>query len=445
MNQADTVNETSSLLDNQLPARRESRLIQYKLAFLVERSADATHHGSKCRVRPAGYQAIATTLLLLSWVAVCLCWIGFSAVDSRASLLDSRVVNGFTKRRPPEKPPHPTTSTTTPVTFQFLAQRLILTRYQQMLHALDTTLTDHVQPANVAVPRKRILATRDLMDCFSPVYTNQSLVSSSSSNQDMWVVIRRSLDQGYTIMGQFLDLNHAHIRYTALELQAARTLVLQWKQSFDANIRHNGPIQHYLFHATAMATNDKSAMGFSHAHSSRLFWGSYQGRLPSGGDTADKALQSLGVHQINLSLQALERVEIHGYNTTLFNATVAPEVIQEEYHSLRKLLRCLVDEYRLFEGHDVDMFGSSHSPTMAAASMDILQTARILLGDLNDDWTAWDFYRHRPERMRRGDVSSKRLALLRNAMDCQWQAFQTWSHQVNLMGTLVALRGNMAR
>jgi hypothetical protein len=445
MNQAVVVaNETTSLLNNRLPARLESRLIQNEPCIEAERSAASAQHQSECTVRSAGCLATAASLLLLSGVAVCLCWMSFSAVDTRAIFLDSPVIRDMMNKRPLERPPRHTTGDTSaaPVTFQLLAQRLISTRYRQMLHALDTTLTDHVQPANVAEPRKRILATRDLMDCFSPVYSNQSLVSDSV-NDDVWSVIRSSLDQGYTIMGQFLDLNHARIRYTPLELEAARTLMLQWKQSFDENIRHKG--QHYLLHATAMTTSNKSAMGFSHVHSSRLFWGSYQGRLPSAGDAASKALQSLGVHQVDLSLQALERVEMYGYNATLFTATVAPEVIQEEYHSLRKLLRCLVDEYRLFQGHDVDMFGSSRSPTTVTASMDILQTARILLGDLNDQWTAWDFYRHRPETMRRGRVRSKRQAFLRNAIDYQWQAFQTWSHQVNLTGTLQALRENMKR
>jgi hypothetical protein len=435
MHQAVVVNETTSLLYNQLPARRQSRLIkneQCTEASLVERSADETRNRSKCTGRLLCCLASAAILLFLSAT----CWMSFTAVETRASLIDSRVVRGITKKRLLERPPRST--------FQSLAQRLMSTRYRHMLHALDTTLTDHVQPANVALPRKRILATRDLMDCFSPVYPNQSLVSRSDSNEDAWSVIRSSLDQGYTIMGQFLDLNHAHIRYTALELKAARTRVLQWKQTFDDNVRRMG--QQYLLHANAMTANDNNAMGFSHAHSSRLFWGNYQGLLPSGDDTATKALQALGVHQVNLSLQALERVEMYGYNATFFTATVAPEVIQEEYHFLRKLLRCLVDEYRLFEGHDVDMFGSVRSPSNVAASMDILQTARVLLGDLNDDWTAWDFYRHRPETMRRsGHIRSKRLALLKNEIDSQWQAFQIWSHQVNLKGTLLALRENMER
>jgi hypothetical protein len=77
---------------------------------------------------------------------------------------------------------------------------------------------------------------------------------------------------------------------------------------------------------------------------------------------------------------------------------------QTMLHNLRKQLRALADEAELFgaetmfgrvavDDSHTKIHGGDDPKTTAAAVLSAIGTARGMLGKLNDDWTAWQFYR----------------------------------------------------
>ena len=76
--------------------------------------------------------------------------------------------------------------------------------HARSLETIEEVFTDTVLPGEVAQARKVLLQTRDLLDVFSPVFPR------TNKHNDLWVELRLQYKQGYEIVGEFLDLNHAH-------------------------------------------------------------------------------------------------------------------------------------------------------------------------------------------------------------------------------------------
>lgn len=99
---------------------------------------------------------------------------------------------------------------------------------------------------------------------------------------------------------------------------------------------------------------------------------------------------------------------------------------------LRKILRCLLNEQLLFS--DTAMFPDDSN---TEAGMAVLDSTRFMLGDLNDDWTAYAFYvAHRGKHFNR--------EALEQQIGAKWREFQSWSAEVDLTGSLQSLAASMA-
>ena len=88
-----------------------------------------------------------------------------------------------------------------------------------------------VQPGDVYKSRKILLKTRDLVDVFSPVYKNDTILNDDED--DMWSLIRHHLNIGYVVVGEFQDLHNAHVLYAQELMEQRRNVVLAWKSDFE--------------------------------------------------------------------------------------------------------------------------------------------------------------------------------------------------------------------
>jgi exopolyphosphatase len=305
---------------------------------------------------------------------------------------------------------HPDTDT-----LSGLAASMLPTLYANMLPRLSM-FTETVMPGAVYTTRKSMLKTRDLLDVFSLVYPNATSKSNDTvglENEDLWGSLRFFLDQGYTLVGDYLDLNHSHVKYSEEQLEQSRNQVLDWHTRFRVfNQEHD--VHAFL----ATPTTDC----FSHEKESRLFWKHIPvHNRPHGGDPATRSLQYLASKQLGVSLKYWKRV----YPYTSIDA-----IAHEDYHDLRKMLRSLVDEFHLF--------GSTMFPTLLKThcAVKTLTKARGLLGDMNDDWTAYMFYlKHNEYRGSQTELASK--------VNEAWKDFKIWADSSGFESSIRYLKKHM--
>ena len=293
--------------------------------------------------------------------------------------------------------------------FRSLANSMMPAWYQETLSRMPI-FTPTVLPGHVYETRKILLKTRDLLDAFSPVYPNTTK-TVDGSNVDMWRLIRHYLDQGYMIVGEFQDLHNAHVLYSQEQMEEKRNEVLEWKREFD-EFRDTHDAPEFLASPTTKSYHHKE---------SRLFWQTAE-RRPSGEDSATCSLQLLG------SIQ-LEQVVTY-FNLASPYVSVLDEDAHEHYHNLRKELRSVADEFELFGEIMFPMVPESVS------SMEVIMKARKLLGDMNDDWTAYSIYVE-------NDEYYDEQAMLARRIDDEWTYFKKWTYESDFEGVIRYLLENM--
>lgn len=304
------------------------------------------------------------------------------------------------------------------------------------------TLTTSVMPGDVFKLRKTMLKTRDMLDAFSPVYPTESSLDnydvkkhddaalimhfkpwkkvgletdkmlesnyrnsgvdtermlrtkrrrpppleSRSKIKDLWYTLRKSLDRGYTLIGDFQDLDHAKIMHSPDQLAQYQLQVWQWHDEFMTFVdKHRRHISLYLSlpcqtRKIAKKHQSHHHCRYVHSHSSHLFWGSVHSEhdLPDGMvDKATSVLGRLGYMQLGRAeaylVDVLTREHvISTINETTTNVTSSTATttssleddeqgeadmdneddnendVHEIYHNLRKELRSFLDELDLF-------------------------------------------------------------------------------------------------
>ena len=236
-------------------------------------------------------------------------------------------------------------------------------------------------------------------------------LSNHAKHQDLWKTLRKYLDEGYTIIGDFQDLDHAHILYTQEQLTLSQTRVWEWYVDFMTYIQKEYlVVMGYLSHPCPeeeshtdtngdddekgrherssgksksgkrskrmkrhLSKADKiSSCQYGHSHSSHLFWGGApDNELPQGDTTmARVALGRLGKEQLARAQGYLNQLWGHDHVIPTFassekatkqsKAGKAREsdlesqqdeeslMVHEVYHNLRKELRSFLDEVDLF-------------------------------------------------------------------------------------------------
>lgn len=324
-------------------------------------------------------------------------------------------------------------------TFADMARILLPSWYQATRLALEEDVTDDdvgddssgspsnhtMNPATIQNARKVLLKTRDLLDVCSPVFPTNG----------MWKRVRSYFRDGYQVLGEYQDLDHAHVAYSPELWKDRRQAVLDWKAGFERFARRNDNLLPFFFHGV-----DPNGC-YSHDES-HLFWGELEdsdygykhtGRgdstparsLPCGTDLATDSLQQLGTVQLTKALTYWKQVSAY--------ESVLSVEHRENFHNLRKELRSFIDEY--------DLVGSVMFPadmSRVKRYMKTLKTARGLLGQINDDWTAYDIYVTRNEH-------KKEQTILAVQIDDEWHAFLVWAQKKDLEGTIQGVMDVMVK
>mmetsp|Transcript_33104 Transcript_33104/g.67610 ORF Transcript_33104/g.67610 Transcript_33104/m.67610 type:complete len:622 (-) Transcript_33104:2235-4100(-) len=352
--------------------------------------------------------------------------------------------------------------------------------------APNSNNTIDVMPDEVFVLRKTILKTRDLLDVFAPVYPRKlrllghekkgkkkdkkkdggkgkhrsqseealhKMRMNHHSVVDVWKILRRFLDDGYMLIGDFQDLSHAKVKYTPERLHIYQVQVWNWKDEFVAFVAQNHEgIMEYLSHACPdkaekqeqelslaniktsqlhRKVEEKKSCSYSRSKSSHLFWkNTPSSQLPDGNiDEASTVLAQLGSAQLTRALayliQALAAEHVVG------DQAVNKDV-HELYHNLRKEIRSFLDS--------VDLFGQLLFPDKSFEQhnedISLLKQTKKLLGDLNDEVVAYSKY------LEWNEYPEDQLQL-KSFITADWGEFRRWAEEVDLNGKLYSLADAM--
>jgi len=298
-------------------------------------------------------------------------------------------------------------SSPTPVSFAGLARRLVPEWYNSTVEILPV-ISPRVYPDEVYLLRKTLLKTRDMMDAFGPVYPNaynetKTTIPTNTVTIDLWYELRHWLALGYRRIGEFQDLNNAHIRHTNQQMDFLRMPVLMWLHGFEtfrARIGGDRVIMDFLGSARY------EPGGFCHGvdRESHLFWDGYlcvddhdialRMMTAVDGTTGDRFVPASSVLR-KLLAQQLDRALGYWRVVEPFR-TIHPDM-HDEFHNLRKQLRGITDEFDVLGCETFIETTASTSPfancSTVTEAVDAMKVARKLLGDINDDYTALEFYR----------------------------------------------------
>ena len=317
--------------------------------------------------------------------------------------------------------------------------------------------TTSVLPGEVLLLRKQMLKTRDLLDVFAPVYYKHSDIYNSSSTaeiKDLWKSLRRYLDNGYQLIGDFQDLDHAKIMYTPEQLAEYQVQVWQWYDDFDQFIEvYRDIISLYLSFPCKKGHHNSKYVRcrYMHSHSSHLFWGNTpKEELPDGNkDIASTVLMHLGRSQLERAEYYLRQSLEFDHVITMTSNLTVNDTVHELYHNARKEMRSFIDEVTLFGNLFVP--GSSLVPEISSVNMPevpspeeeqidesllVLKQAKHYLGNINDDYVAfsvyveWDEFPFEQER-------------LHQSVQLQWESFQVWVEDIQLFAKIQFLVDKM--
>lgn len=431
------------------------------------------------------------------------------------------------------------------ITFADLAAFMLPTYFQGCIDLCASTIipavidnittSTSVMPGEVAILRKTILKTRDLIDVFSPVYPTHTLtwkewslsyfrrhfdrgyyilMGSSShdpeiqqvkegAEEDLWRTLRKILADGYRLIGEFQDLDHAHIVYTPSQLAEYQQEVWAWLvefRNFAETSRQN------IFSYLSLPCEEqgrksrRSHCQYAHGHVSHLFWATTSlHNLPIGKDKAKDALAKLGNAQLKRAETYLLDALSYQYvlnSTQAEISTFSPlhhhnhhrghrfrhhrrlqqghddaeedesaegnggiVNVQEKYHNARKEIRSFLDELVLFG--DLLLPSSSVTPEILRGeisttplpaiacisgysavkiltdqAVNALETTRQMLGDLNDDYAAYEWYKE-------WNMNPEEQLTLQTAIETRWKRFREWQHEVDLLAKMEFLRNVM--
>ncbi|KAL6750061.1 hypothetical protein V8C86DRAFT_2823067 [Haematococcus lacustris] len=220
-------------------------------------------------------------------------------------------------------------------------------------------------PGDIKSLRVALLDCRELLDIFSWVYPNIST---------QWEAVRRDLDAGYEVLGDFQDLDHSGVNYTQVDEVERRGACLAWQAMFLGNLQSNE------YHEFVSAPVNGSL--YRHHHTSRLFWG-YGGVEPVATTTGLLNLAALvRDSQIRQALDTpvVELRHIH------------KEPNHSRFHTFRKLIRSILAVLQHFPQllpakqppDSVSAFcqGASDSPTTSGRESNHI--ARLVAGSTEE-------------------------------------------------------------
>jgi len=262
-------------------------------------------------------------------------------------------------------------------------------------------------PQDVALLRKQVLFLRDLIDVFIFVYP-----TPAAGQQDVWVMLREDANVGYTLIGNFQDLNHSGVNYTHAEYEARLQVCLQWQAGFYAHAaKYN-----YSSYAASPATNGSFYYRAS-TDETQFFWGD-AGVLPNPDIS--------GLANIVALTDALLQLGVKRYPIVLGLPEMYTNNSHTTFHDYRKLARSINWLAVTFP-----IFDSGTYANISQLGLNVTNTLYDLFGNLNDEATAYMFY----EEYGTPQLEASQRVIVQQG----WFALKTWLQAVAYDLVLVML------
>jgi hypothetical protein len=218
------------------------------------------------------------------------------------------------------------------------------------------------------VSGKSLLGLRNVMDVFAAAYFPQTV---DGQRVDVWRMIRADIADGYVTIGVFQDLSHSGAQYTQQDLQTRREAVLAWKAAHD-ELAKRVKMAEYL---SSPSEKDLYVVPATKRHQSTFFW-RFCKHQPSPRLTGMENVQLL-VNQLldSYSERAPRILALH---------SILPFEVHEEFHNFRKSARAILSIRAMLP----QLFADGAQP-----ELDTLQTFYKKMGDENDTWSKYWFYK----------------------------------------------------
>jgi len=229
-------------------------------------------------------------------------------------------------------------------------------------------LTNTSCPGVVKPMRKSLLLARNGLDVFVFAYpgAENMRIGKPPKNGDVFTALRDDLDEGYTLVGDFQDLQN--VNYTHEDYLERFNACLAWKVTFLVNIDKYGYKAYVLSASTTKLFKRKKG------ELSKDYWGNVTGR-PNLTISGYQNVAILADGQLNNS------VNIYTYITNLTD--IWDDVYHTQFHDYRKLLRA------------INFVGTAYSVIYkvdVGDQMDLVNKAYGKFGDLNDLCTEYSYY-----------------------------------------------------
>jgi hypothetical protein len=263
-----------------------------------------------------------------------------------------------------------------------------------MLHILPT-LTEQSLPAGVRALRHNISDVRNILDIFVFAFPN----STGSHGSDVWPKLRRDLDDGYTLIGDFQDLDHSGVVYTRHDLELRLSKCLKWKTGFEADIQR-------LDYADFVKRARNDLMFFRPDRMySKDFW-EYVGDVPH--------MELSGLQNMALLERGIIGQLVEHYQHVVSLTDIWDTENHILFHDFRKLFRSANTVSGFFPG----VFDPKGSDCDVARGVADFAAAYDKFGDLNDEVTAYQFYmQHRKVK-----AAEEKKVLIKT----HWAALKAW-------------------
>jgi len=292
----------------------------------------------------------------------------------------------------------------TNLTYGELGATIVLPNWNASVGLLPL-LNSTSQPDSVKPMRKSLLYARNGLDIF--VYAFPVVAPWNAKAQELFELVRGDLNNGYTLVGNFQDLQGVH--YTHKDYEKRLKPCLEWKAQFEANIKK------YNYGKFVQSISPNVLFHRSKSGMSKDYW-----RHVSG--TPVENLTGLQ----NIAMLASGQLHDAGtdYHAMIKLEEIWKTTYHEQFHNYRKLLRAIYYVGTTFPA----IYSSSPS-----TGLDLVNSAYGTFGDINDEVADYSFYKEK------GDKKKEEEKLKSIIKD--WAAFKVWLKKKDFPATLQHLTG----
>jgi len=223
------------------------------------------------------------------------------------------------------------------------------------------------------------------------------------------------VNDGYTLIGNYQDLNHSGVNYTNAERIQLLDQCLMWLDSFDKHMLEYDYAS-FVFSAdpTQLFIRPKTSL-------SPYFWGQIA-LIP---DLSDTGLENLGVLEEGLALESMLN-----YTTVMGLTEVYTNKNHSIFHGYRKLSRSIlsVATYPVYD--TLNCTNDAFNNVTAMYNN---------FGNLNDEVTAYQFYKEHNQTQQ--EEQQKQVVIQGWASLQQWMVSTKWLQQLECVILSIILPG----